>query len=144
MLKRLVLGPQQSANVSVQAEGNLVLGCPFFSVPAARISWYFGNESLANDSRRVKISVWTPNAQRLELEQLCSTRMPSAYFGGFKNAWHASLWMSPDINIFSPFCSSLYFPQCFYPEQRHAHSAQGATGTGWKIQVSHEIKYAAK
>lgn len=26
-------------------------------MPAARISWYFGNDSLANDNRRVKISV---------------------------------------------------------------------------------------
>lgn len=68
VLKRLVVGQQQSANISVVAQQALVLGCPFLSVPAARISWYFGNESLANDSRRVKISVWTPNAQRLELD----------------------------------------------------------------------------
>ncbi|ALC47650.1 CG6490, partial [Drosophila busckii] len=47
----------QSSNISVVEHQLLVLDCPFVSVPAARISWYFGNDSLANDSRRVKISV---------------------------------------------------------------------------------------
>ncbi|EDW15461.2 uncharacterized protein LOC6573941 [Drosophila mojavensis] len=69
VLKRLVLGPQQSANVSVQAEGNLVLGCPFFSVPAARISWYFGNESLANDSSAFILSNGTLIVRKVRQEQ---------------------------------------------------------------------------
>lgn len=57
VLKRLFPGQQQVANISAPEHQPLVLACPFVSVPAARISWYFGNDSLANDNRRVKISV---------------------------------------------------------------------------------------
>jgi len=57
VLKRLFPGQQQAANISALENKPLVLSCPFLSVPAARFSWYFGNDSLTNDNRRVKISV---------------------------------------------------------------------------------------
>ncbi|KAH8306154.1 hypothetical protein KR018_002660 [Drosophila ironensis] len=57
VLKRLFPGQQQQANISAVEDKPLVLSCPFLSVPQARFSWYFGDDSLANDNRRVKIRV---------------------------------------------------------------------------------------
>ncbi|KAH8246819.1 hypothetical protein KR032_000847 [Drosophila birchii] len=57
VLKRLFPGQQQTANISAVENKPLVLNCPFLSVPSAKISWYYGNDSLANDNRRVKIGV---------------------------------------------------------------------------------------
>ncbi|KAH8313171.1 hypothetical protein KR067_001335 [Drosophila pandora] len=57
VLKRVFLGQQQQANISAVEDKPLVLDCPFLSVPPARFSWYFNNDSLANDNRRVKIRV---------------------------------------------------------------------------------------
>lgn len=65
MLKRLFPGQQQTANISAVENKPLVLSCPFFSIPPAKISWYFGNDSLANDNRRVKIGVEASSGPRL-------------------------------------------------------------------------------
>ncbi|EDW68018.2 uncharacterized protein Dvir_GJ22775 [Drosophila virilis] len=69
VLKRLIVGQQQSANISGLEQRPLVLSCPFFSVPAARVSWYFGNESLANDSSAFVLSNGTLVLRQLRLEQ---------------------------------------------------------------------------
>ncbi|XP_062127284.1 uncharacterized protein LOC133839664 [Drosophila sulfurigaster albostrigata] len=69
VLKRLIGGPQQSSNISAIEHLPLVLNCPFFSVPAARFSWYFGNESLANDSSAIILSNGTLVLRQLRPEQ---------------------------------------------------------------------------
>ncbi|KAH8310772.1 hypothetical protein KR044_002989 [Drosophila immigrans] len=84
VLKRLIGGPQQSSNISGIEQLPLVLNCPFFSVPAARFSWYFGNESLANDSRRVKISVVTTDAIILSNGTLVLRQLRSEQAGKYK------------------------------------------------------------
>ncbi|XP_044315127.1 uncharacterized protein LOC108048206 [Drosophila rhopaloa] len=69
VLKRLFPGQQQTANISAVENKPLVLSCPFLSVPAARFSWYFGNDSLTNDNSALILSNGTLILRHLRLEQ---------------------------------------------------------------------------
>ncbi|XP_070138073.1 uncharacterized protein plum [Drosophila bipectinata] len=69
VLKRVFLGQQQQANISAVEDKPLVLGCPFLSVPPARFSWYFGNDSLANDNSALILSNGTLILRKLRQEQ---------------------------------------------------------------------------
>ncbi|KAH8346823.1 hypothetical protein KR059_000257 [Drosophila kikkawai] len=68
VLKRLFPGQQQTANISAVENKPLVLNCPFLSVPPAKISWYYGNDSLANDNALI-LSNGTLVLRHLRLEQ---------------------------------------------------------------------------
>ncbi|XP_017007739.2 uncharacterized protein plum [Drosophila takahashii] len=69
VLKRLFPGQQQTANISAIENKPLVLTCPFLSVPAARFSWYFGNDSLTNDNSALILSNGTLILRHLRPEQ---------------------------------------------------------------------------
>ncbi|XP_052836439.1 uncharacterized protein LOC128252613 [Drosophila gunungcola] len=69
VLKRIFPGQQQTANISAVENKPLVLSCPFVSVPAARFSWYFGNDSLTNDNSALILSNGTLILRHLRLEQ---------------------------------------------------------------------------
>ncbi|EDV53538.2 uncharacterized protein LOC6554203 [Drosophila erecta] len=69
VLKRQFPGQQQTANISALENKPLVLSCPFLSVPAARFSWYFGNDSLTNDNSALILSNGTLILRHLRLEQ---------------------------------------------------------------------------
>ncbi|XP_041452326.1 uncharacterized protein LOC111069478 [Drosophila obscura] len=69
VIKRFFPGQQQAANISALESKPLVLSCPFLSVPAARISWYFANESLANDNSALILSNGTLILRHLRREQ---------------------------------------------------------------------------
>ncbi|XP_030370597.1 uncharacterized protein LOC115621173 [Scaptodrosophila lebanonensis] len=68
VLKRLTPGSQVSANISAYEGQPLALHCPMYSVPAAHISWYFGNESLANDNSVLILANGTLILRQLRLE----------------------------------------------------------------------------
>ncbi|XP_017079714.1 uncharacterized protein LOC108113583 [Drosophila eugracilis] len=69
VLKRLFPGQQQTANITAVENKPLVLSCPFLSVPPARFSWYFGNDSLTNDNSALTLSNGTLILRQLRPEQ---------------------------------------------------------------------------
>ncbi|XP_034489215.1 uncharacterized protein LOC117792968 [Drosophila innubila] len=71
VLKRIATptGEQLNSNISALEHLPLVINCPFVSVPAARINWYFGNESLTNDSSALILSNGTLVLRQLRSEQ---------------------------------------------------------------------------
>ncbi|XP_068153221.1 uncharacterized protein plum [Drosophila tropicalis] len=82
VLKRLFPGQQQAANITALENHSQVLSCPFLSVPAARISWYYGNESLANDNSAIILNNGTLILRQLRLDQAgkykCVAQNPNA------------------------------------------------------------------